>query len=140
MFTSIYEHKIDSKNRLFMPVDYRPSLENGLYLCKSGKGYLYIMTAADWEAYQAKIDEEFSLTGDDDLLSYFYSMSSRIDTDSQGRILIPPSYMTHAGLSAEAIIVGSGKRAQIWSRERWEEHQSKIDALALERRLAEKGL
>ncbi len=127
MFTNQYEHTIDSKGRMFIPAKYREAIGSTAYLCMGVDMNLYIMTVADWEAYRDKLLEVVSETEDRDLLRYFFGYTTDVQVDSQGRILIPASFLEYAGLKGNAIIVGCGKRAEIWAPERWEEKQAAFD-------------
>ncbi len=127
MFTSQYEHTIDGKGRMFIPAKYREKLGSALYLCMGVDMNLYIMTVEDWEAYRDRLLEVASETDDRDLLRYFFGYTTEVQVDSQGRILLPSTYMEYAGLSDSAVIVGCGKRAEIWAPDRWEAYNSKFD-------------
>lgn len=140
MFTSQYVHKIDAKSRMFVPVEYRELLDGNVYLCKGTDGNLFFMTVEDWEEYQQKLIETLSFTNDRDIFRYFYGTSEKEPIDSQGRILIPQTYMEYAGLTNSAIIVGCGKRAEIWSPERWQAYLDSFDVEAMTRKLAENKL
>lgn len=139
-FTSQYEHKIDAKNRMFIPSEYREMLAGSVYLCKGTDGNLFIMTVEDWQAYQKKIAETLSFTSDRDVFRFFYGTSEKEPVDSQGRILIPQGYMEHAGLTTNAVIIGCGDRAEIWSPERWQAYLDNFDMEAMTKKLAENKL
>lgn len=54
-----------------------------------------------------------------------------VEMDGQGRILLPPLLRDYAGLTKKAVMVGQGKKFEIWdevhwdrSRQRWLEEES----------------
>jgi MraZ protein len=49
----------------------------------------------------------------------YVSAAVECDIDKQGRILVPPALREHAGLSKEVLWAGSGKSAELWSKDRW---------------------
>ena len=136
MFTNQYEHTIDAKGRMFIPAKYRERLGSSLYLCMGVDMNLYIMTVEDWEAYRDRLLEAVSETEDRDLLRYFFGCTTDVQVDSQGRILIPASYMEYAGLKDSATIVGCGKRAEIWAPDKWAAYNSGFDPAAAAAKLS----
>ncbi len=126
-FTSEFEHTIDSKSRMFIPAKYREFVGNSVYLCRWPEGHLYIMTVAGWTAYKDKILEKLTTTRDRRVLRRLFGWATEVPVDSQGRILIPPNYMEHAGLTDRAVIVGCGTKAEIWAPDRWKTVNESID-------------
>ena len=140
MFTSEFEHTIDSKSRMFIPAKYREFVGSSVYLCKWTEGNLYFMTVDGWEKYKEAVLENLSTTKDRNVLRRLFGWATEVPLDSQGRILIPQNYMDHAGLTDKAIIVGCGTRAEIWSPERWRELNETLDENEMIEVLSEKGL
>ena len=140
IFTNQYEHTIDSKGRMFIPSKYRDMLGTTLYLGKGTDGNLYIMTVEGWNDYVNQVLEKVPVTKYKKVHRYLFSKVTDIQMDSQGRILIPPSYMEHAGLEGNAIIAGCGSRAEIWSPERWRAEEEDTDSEEIDNTLAEYGL
>ena len=52
--------------------------------------------------------------------------------DKQGRILIPPSLRSYAGLDRDVVITGMPKRFEIWSREKWEVEVGRFEKEGIE--------
>ncbi len=46
----------------------------------------------------------------------YYSNSTRVDTDKQGRIAIPKDYCTSLGLKGEVLMLGTGDVIEIWNK------------------------
>jgi MraZ protein len=44
--------------------------------------------------------------------------ATRVTVDAQGRISIPPTLRTRAGLGKEAVLLGQGVRLEIWNPDR----------------------
>lgn len=141
MFTSEYEHTIDAKSRMFIPAKYREIVGTSVYLCKSlTDKCLYFMTVGDWEEYKNEALERLTATKDRRALRLLFSSVTEVPLDSQGRILIPQNYMEYASLSEKAVIVGSGKRAEIWAPDLWREYLESCDMKEIEDVLSDKGL
>ena len=140
MFTSEYEHTIDSKSRMFIPAKYREIVGTSVYLCKSlTDKCLYFMTAKDWEEYKDAALERLTATKDRRALRLLFSSVTEVPLDSQGRILIPQNYLDYAGLTDKATIVGSGKRAEIWEPAAWNAYLDSCDLSEIEDVLSDKG-
>ena len=58
------------------------------------------------------------------LLRLFFSGASEVEVDKQGRILIPPLLRDHSHLKKDVVFIGVSNRAEIWSKEIWEEYSS----------------
>mgnify|MGYP000491054333 CR=1 FL=1 len=43
-----------------------------------------------------------------------------VDMDGQGRILLPPMLREYAGLTKKAVLVGQGKKFELWDENHWE--------------------
>ncbi|MDX1755756.1 MAG: division/cell wall cluster transcriptional repressor MraZ [Marinobacter sp.] len=42
-----------------------------------------------------------------------------LELDSAGRVLVPPTLRNFAGLEKKLMLVGQGKKLELWSEERW---------------------
>ena len=48
-----------------------------------------------------------------------YSYTTEVDMDGSGRILIPQSSRDEVGLKKSAVLIGHGKKFELWSEENW---------------------
>jgi MraZ protein len=48
-----------------------------------------------------------------------YSGASDEKPDKQGRVTIPPSLRSWAGLDRECVVIGAGNRIEIWDAAAW---------------------
>mgnify|MGYP000321055459 CR=1 FL=1 len=44
-----------------------------------------------------------------------------LDMDGNGRVLVPPTLRDYAGLEKKLMLVGQGKKLELWSEDRWSE-------------------
>lgn len=44
-----------------------------------------------------------------------------LEMDSIGRILVPPTLREYAGLDKQVMLIGQGKKMELWSEERWQQ-------------------
>lgn len=127
-FTGEYEHRLDDRGRLAIPSAYRGLFERGGYLLPGPDGQLELYTP---EAYQA---EKQVRTVNDKLrpaarrlARSFFGRVRRVETDRQGRILIPPQMREERSITGDTTIVGMGEYLEIWNSDAWHSEQSEID-------------
>lgn len=118
MFRGEFEHNIDEKGRILLPVKYRDELGETVMLARGGDGQINLYPKQYFEDMERRIEE----SGDTEsfrLAARFLSASIECEVDRQGRIVIPPTLRRHAKLSAEVIIVGNRQHVEIWNPELW---------------------
>jgi MraZ protein len=42
-----------------------------------------------------------------------------LELDSAGRVLVPPTLRSYARLEKKLMLIGQGKKLELWSEERW---------------------
>ena len=135
--TGEYEHKLDAKGRLIMPLKLREELGRTFMVTKGLDDCLFVYPNDEWERFAAELNELPLLnTKARALKRRFNSGAVKCDTDSQGRILLPQTLRDFAGIDKEVVIIGNGERAEIWSKESWEavncDEGIDMDAIAAE--------
>jgi MraZ protein len=60
----------------------------------------------------------------------FYGKSTPTELDSAGRITLPPTFLAHAGITKDVVVVGTGDCLEIWDRERWHAYDADLTARA----------
>lgn len=127
MFYGQSEHNIDSKGRLFMPNKFKGLLSGGLTVSFGVDKVLNIMTASDWEEYENKVSEELQLTRDREAYRRLFGFSLKTAMDAQGRILLPDTFLKYAGITDKVVMVGCGKRIEVWAADKWKEYTDTLD-------------
>lgn len=133
-----YEHTIDKKKRMFLPAKIRDCLGEDIYLIKSLSGKcIALYPEEEWEKFEAKLEAIPEITGIR-VLRKIYSSMAVVQTDAQGRILIPSDLCEYAGLEKDVVVIGCGKHAEIWSaadREEEAERENDPDLIDLLREI-----
>lgn len=121
--TGSYQHNIDSKGRLTVPAKLREQLGEAFYLTKGIDGCIFVYPEKEWEAF---LDDLCSrpISQSAAVQRHFIANSALVETDSMGRVLIPKNLREYAALEKDTMFLGVGKRAEIWSAERYEEFVS----------------
>ena len=127
MFLGEYEHTIDSKGRLAVPVKFRNQMNAGAVISKGMGTCLSVYTTQRWEEKSAEL---VSGKSSDDLRDFerrIYPSASEVELDGQGRMIIPAKLRTYASLGTEVTVAGVRDHIEIWDRASWQAYQEKLD-------------
>ena len=117
MLTGEYRHAIDTKKRLFIPAKHREVLGTSFIIVRDlYDPCLKVYSMEEWQAYVAPI-EELDPEEAAPILRYLYRESVRGDVDAQGRVTLNDTLIKRANIVKDAVIVGCGRYAEIWSAE-----------------------
>jgi MraZ protein len=120
MFLGHYEHTIDEKGRMIIPIRYREMLEGGAYIMMGFDGNLMVMPSSYYQQISEKIDALSITDASARLLQMMiYQSANELEFDRSGRILIPQYLRQTSKLADNAIISGAGQYFAIWSPEAW---------------------
>lgn len=120
MFLGQYEHSIDEKGRLTIPVRYREPLNDGAFITQGFERNLMVLTAASFnQLYQHVNDLSITDPNANLLRNLIFSNAEQIEVDKAGRILIPPFLRETLLVNSTTVIVGAGEYFEIWSPELW---------------------
>jgi MraZ protein len=121
MFLGTYEHTLDAKGRLVMPVKFREKLEGG---CVITPGQEDCLTVWPMEAFQREYDRIANLPATDrDARKYrrmMFAGGADLTLDAQGRIPIPENLRDWAGIVKDVTVTGSGPLIELWAKEAWQ--------------------
>lgn len=120
MFLGRYDHTIDEKGRLTIPVRFRPQLEGGAFLTRGFDRNLLVLTPETFETLSQAV-KQMSITADEtrQLRRLIFANAEAVEMDRSGRILIPQWLREAAGISSAAILVGAGEYLEVWAPENW---------------------
>lgn len=140
MFLGTTTLTLDTKGRIAIPARYRAQLNetcggrlvitlNPLDNC------LVIYPFDEWLECEKKMEavEDLSV----DFRKYqrmLYSNTADVDMDSSGRILIPQASRDKVGLQKNVVLIGHGKKFELWSEDSWlqtseEDSKELVDSL-----------
>jgi MraZ protein len=135
-----YEYTLDGKNRLAIPPKFRDALreEKGrsLFLTSGLDGCLYLFLPSRWRRLVDEDFASFSLPDKEEERAFkrkFFSEAEEMTPDAAGRILVPRYLKEHAGLRGPVLVLGAGRRAEVWDRARWNAYDRRKVAPAYEK-------
>ena len=125
LFRGVNALSLDAKGRMAMPARYRERVMeraggNLVITVDPDDKCLWIYPLPEWEAIQAKLDALPAFNNNAKILRRLL-MGHATDTemDATGRILLPPELRKHAGLEHKVVLVGQGKKFELWDEELW---------------------
>lgn len=125
MFRGITAVNLDAKGRMAMPARYRDVLlTNGagqlVVTIDTDETCLLLYPAAEWEIIERKIEALPSFNkAARRIQRLLIGHATELELDNQGRILLPTLLREYAGLDKCIMLVGQGKKFEIWSDTAW---------------------
>lgn len=128
MFRGAFEHTMDDKGRLSIPAKYREILET------SSEGELVVTVDPDrclsaypypeWQAIEARLGEVSILRREVRQLERFLVGNAvECSLDRHGRIQLPNTLRSFAGLDRDVVVAGQIKKFELWDQQRWDQQQ-----------------
>ena len=120
MLTGTYQHNLDAKGRVFMPAKFREKLGESFLVTKGIGECLFVYSNEEWEAFADKLKiAPITDVAAQSFLRMLFEKACECEPDKQGRILLPLRLRNHIKAEKELVIIGVGRRAEIWSEEGW---------------------
>ncbi|MBR6742499.1 MAG: division/cell wall cluster transcriptional repressor MraZ [Clostridia bacterium] len=139
LFCREYRYSLDAKNRIFVPAKYREILGDTFIITRRLDTCLALYTNEEWEKYSEKIKalpDSVAM----ELKRFIFPKTLVAEPDSQGRVIIPNDLKEYAQLEKNAVIIGVGDHAEIWSESLWDEREKTKDIEGLRELMRQLGL
>jgi len=126
VFRGIAQLNLDSKGRLAVPARHRDSLlercGGHLVVTADADHCLLVYPLPDWEIIQQKLEALSNLDPRvRDLQRRLIGFAIDVDMDGAGRILISPALRQFAQLEKSVVLVGQGRKFELWNKDKWEQ-------------------
>lgn len=115
-----FEYNIDAKGRIFIPVKLREKLGSSFIAATVLDPCVSLYSAEEWDSLLEKLTSA-PMAETRKLLRKVAQSAEDVTLDSQGRILLSKPLLAHARLEKPALIIGAGRRAEIWNPEVYEQ-------------------
>ncbi|MDR1056988.1 MAG: division/cell wall cluster transcriptional repressor MraZ [Coxiellaceae bacterium] len=131
MFRGINSINLDTKGRMIMPVRYRAELES------KAKGQLIVTIDAEeeclllyplpmWEEIEKKIENLPSFNPITRRIQrLLIGHATELEMDSNGRLLLPQLLREYASISKYVMLIGQGKKFEVWDKKIWTDDRAK---------------
>lgn len=141
MFMSEYNHSIDAKGRVIVPVKFREALGDEFVVTQGLDGCLFVFPNSEWKNFEEKL-KSLPMSNKDarKFVRFFLAGAALVEIDKQGRILIPPVLRQFAALEKDVVVVGVGSRVEIWDKNRWDDSTTFEDMNEIADHMSDLGL
>ncbi|HEX4882498.1 MAG TPA: division/cell wall cluster transcriptional repressor MraZ [Casimicrobiaceae bacterium] len=123
MFRGLAQVTLDAKGRLGIPARHRDALgADGapLVVTADPSRCLLLYPRTEWEPIQQRL---MSLSSFDERIRSLQRLivghADDVEMDAAGRILIPPALRQYARLDKHAMLVGQGRKFELWDEAAW---------------------
>jgi len=124
MFIGEYNHNLDNKGRLAVPVKFRDDLKKGAVVTKGLDGCLFLYTMSEWKILAEKLSKlPISQSNTRAFARLMLAGAMDVQIDKQGRIVLPDYLRKYATLKKKVIINGLYNRLEIWDENNWEKYK-----------------
>lgn len=128
MFLGEFTHKLDSKNRIMMPSEFRDSLTNDFYITKGPENSLVIYTEEEFVKQSQRLDEKINENKKNRAIKrLFFSSTVKTSLDKQGRVLLNKNLRDYSGIVDEAMIIGNNTTIELWDKDRWQAYIDEVE-------------
>lgn len=128
MFIGEYNHSLDSKGRLAIPVKFRALLKKGAVVTKGLDNCLFLYSSEQFKKIAAKFAVlPISQAKARAFTRHMLAGAMEVEFDSQGRITLPEYLRRFSGLKRKAVIAGLYNHLEIWEEAAWNKYKGEAE-------------
>lgn len=126
MFRGLNTIQLDEKGRFRLPVKYHEMLaaqaEGQLIgTIDTEARCLLLYPFSDWKKIEEKIETLPSFNrAARRIQRLLIGHATELELDAQGRLLLPPSLRDYAGLKKTMVLLGQGRKLELWDETEWQ--------------------
>ena len=125
MFIGEYQHNIDEKGRLAVPVKFRRELSRGAVVTKGLDDCLFLYSLKEWKAIAEKLSKlPINQANTRAFARLMLAGAMDVQIDKQGRVVLPDYLRKYAALNKKVIISGLYSRLEIWDEKKWKKYKN----------------
>lgn len=122
MLIGEYHGKLSSKKRTSLPKKFRNELGENIILTRGYEDALILVNQEMWQKIAKEvIDGSFINKNIRDTSRFLVGSATEVQTDKQGRFIIPQALFDHAQLKEEIVFIGLVNWVEVWEKSKWEE-------------------
>lgn len=124
MFIGEYNHNLDDKGRVAVPVKFRSLLKEGAVVTKGLDNCLFLYAKNQWQELADKL-AKLPIGKADSRAFARLMLAGAMDVNfgNQGRIMLPEYLRKFAGLKKRIVIAGLYNRLEIWDEKAWNNYK-----------------
>jgi MraZ protein len=125
MFIGEYQHSIDHKGRLAVPVKFRKALKVGAVVTRGLDNCLFFYTKQEWKKLADKLAAlPIAKANTRAFARLMLAGAMDVSLDRQGRIVLPDYLRKYASLKKKVVITGLYNRLEIWDQLIWNKYKA----------------
>ena len=125
MFIGEYQHNIDEKGRLAIPVKFRVKLEKGAVVTRGLDNCLFLYTVEEWQKLAQKLATlPISKSNTRAFARLMLAGAMDVQLDKQGRIVLPEYLRKYASIKKKSVVAGLYNRLEIWDDATWNKYKA----------------
>lgn len=129
LLTGEYQHVVDNKSRVLISNKLRSQIDveehgSNFYLVLGANGILSLYPEKYYEQLVLSVAPK-KTTAPDEAVAFermSFALSSKVELDGQGRLLLNERLRKRAGLKEKIMLVGVRDHIELWNSESWEEY------------------
>lgn len=128
MLIGTYLGNLGDKRRTAIPKKFLSELGKKSILAKWYEDCLILVSYEFWEKLLKRLTGETKVLGLGvrDIERFILGSAFEVESDDQGRIIIPEILVNYAGLNKNLVFVGLTDRVEIWNKEIWDKKSSEL--------------
>lgn len=128
-FFGTFTPRLDDKGRITIPSRYRTPFADGAMVVRGDTRCLYLFTVDGFESFaDDAINAPVTDAAKIGPARYMLANSDFQTPDTQGRIMLSGRMREFAELDRDVVLIGQGRRMEIWNTERWAEYEAAQEA------------
>ena len=125
MFLGEFQHSLDAKGRVILPVRFRAQLEGGAVMARALDGCLAVYPVVEFDRVARKLREARERgPRERQAARTFFAGAAEITPDKQGRVAVPQHLREYAHLDREVMVAGSFDHIEIWDAQMFAERDA----------------
>ncbi len=131
MFIGEYTHNIDEKKRLSVPAKFRKELGKKAVITYGLNKCLALYPMKEWKNFAERLAKlSMGKSEDRGFSRTMLSGAFEVDIDTIGRIVIPETLKSFAGLKEKVVLTGVYDRVEVWEEAEWAKYKKETVANA----------
>lgn len=128
MFLGEFTHKLDSKNRIMIPSEFRDDLTEEFFITKGPENSLVIYTKDEFDKQSERLDNLINENKKNRAIKrLFFSSTIKTGLDKQGRVLLNKNLRDYANIESEAMIIGNNTTIELWDVDTWQAYINEVE-------------
>lgn len=129
MFRGLTSLNMDVKGRIIVPTQYRQAITEGangqlVITIDTEDRCLLLYPLPQWQLIEERLGQLPTFQpAARRIQRLLIGHATELELDRNGRILLPPLLREYAGLDKTVMLVGQGKRFEVWGEAQWQLHR-----------------